>query len=41
LRVLVRWLEDEQHDKLSAYMLASEAHTLADSPQMIRLARRR
>jgi hypothetical protein len=29
LRVLVRWLEDEQHDKLSDYMLASEAHTLA------------
>lgn len=30
LRVLVRWLEDEQHDKLSDYMLASEARTLAD-----------
>jgi len=30
LRVLVRWLEDEQHDKLSEYMLASEARTLAD-----------
>ncbi len=30
LRVLVRWLEDEQHDELSDYMLASEARTLAD-----------
>lgn len=30
LRVLVRWLEDEQHGKLSDYMLASEARTLAD-----------
>ena len=30
LRVLVRWLEDEQHDKLSDYMLASEARTVAD-----------
>lgn len=30
LRVLVRWLEDEQQDKLSDYMLASEARTLAD-----------
>jgi hypothetical protein len=28
--VLVRWFEDEQHDKLSDYMLASEARTLAD-----------
>jgi hypothetical protein len=30
LRVLVRWLEDEQHEKLSDYMLASEARTVAD-----------
>jgi hypothetical protein len=30
LRVLVRWLEDEQHDTLSDYMLASEARTVAD-----------
>jgi hypothetical protein len=30
LRVLVRWLEDEEHDKLSDYMLASEARTLAE-----------
>lgn len=30
LRVLVRWLEDEQHERLSPYMLASEARTLAD-----------
>jgi hypothetical protein len=30
LRILIRWLEDEQHDKLSDYMLASEARTLAD-----------
>lgn len=30
LRVLVRWLEDVQHDKLSDYMLASEARTVAD-----------
>ncbi len=30
LRALVRWLEDEQHDKLSDYMLASEARTLAE-----------
>jgi hypothetical protein len=28
--VLVRSLEDEQYDKLSEYMLASEARTLAD-----------
>jgi len=36
LRVLVRWLEDEQHDKLSDYMLASEARTVADEivPQL-------
>ena len=27
LRVLVRWLEDEQNEKLSGYMLASEART--------------
>lgn len=30
LRVLVRWLEDEEHDKLSDYMVASEARTVAD-----------
>jgi hypothetical protein len=30
LRELVRWLEEEQHDELSVYMLASEARTLAD-----------
>jgi hypothetical protein len=30
LRVLVRWLEDEQHELLSPYMLASEARTLAE-----------
>jgi hypothetical protein len=30
LRVLVRWLEDEEHDKRSEYMLASEARTIAD-----------
>ena len=30
LRLLVRWLEDDRHDELSAYMLASEARTLAD-----------
>jgi hypothetical protein len=30
LRVLVRWVEDEQHDELSDYMLASEARTVAD-----------
>jgi hypothetical protein len=30
LRMLVRWLDDEQHDKFSDYMLASEARTLAD-----------
>jgi hypothetical protein len=30
LRVLMRWVEDEQHDSLSDYMLASEARTLAD-----------
>ena len=30
LRMLVRWLEDEQHDELTDYMLASEARTLAD-----------
>ncbi len=30
LRVLVRWLEDRDHDALSDYMLASEARTLAD-----------
>ena len=29
LRVLGRWLEDEQHERLSPYMLASEARTLA------------
>jgi hypothetical protein len=30
LRVLVRWLEDDRHDKLSEYMLASQARTIAD-----------
>ena len=30
LRVLLRWLEDEQHERLSPYMLASEARTLAE-----------
>ena len=30
LRMLFRWLEDEQHDELTDYMLASEARTLAD-----------
>lgn len=30
LRLLVRWLDDEKHDKLSEYMLASEARILAD-----------
>jgi hypothetical protein len=30
LRVVVRWLEDEQNEKLSGYMLASEARTVAD-----------
>ncbi|MGB0095577.1 MAG: hypothetical protein WBP81_23945 [Solirubrobacteraceae bacterium] len=30
LRVLVRWLEDDRHDNLSDYMLASEARTVAD-----------
>jgi hypothetical protein len=30
LRVLVRWLEDEKKDRLSPYMLASEARTLAE-----------
>ena len=30
LRVLVRWLEDEQHERLSPYILASEARTLAE-----------
>jgi hypothetical protein len=30
LRVLVRWLEDEQHERLSPYMVASEARTLAE-----------
>lgn len=30
LRVLVRWLEDGRHEKLSGYMLASEARSLAD-----------
>jgi hypothetical protein len=30
LRLLVRWLEDEQHERLSPYMLASEARTLAE-----------
>ena len=36
LRVLVRWLGDEQHGRLSAYMLASEARTLAEqiSPEL-------
>ena len=26
----MRWLEDARHDKLSEYMLASEAPTIAD-----------
>jgi len=30
LRVLLRWLDDEQHERLSPYMLASEARTLAE-----------
>jgi hypothetical protein len=30
LRALVRWLEDDRHDTLSEYMLASEARTIAD-----------
>jgi len=30
LRVLSRWLDDEQHERLSPYMLASEARTLAE-----------
>jgi hypothetical protein len=30
LRALVRWLEDEQHERLSPYMRASEARTLAE-----------
>jgi hypothetical protein len=30
LRVLLRWLEDEQHERLSFYMLASQARTLAE-----------
>jgi DNA-binding transcriptional ArsR family regulator len=30
LRVLLRWLEDDRNDKLSEYMLASEAHVVAD-----------
>jgi hypothetical protein len=30
LRVLVRWLEDDAHDNLSDYMLASEARRVAD-----------
>ncbi|MGH2861997.1 MAG: hypothetical protein ACRDLT_10915 [Solirubrobacteraceae bacterium] len=30
LRRLVRWLEDEQHENLSPYMLASEARALAE-----------
>jgi hypothetical protein len=30
LRVLVRWLEEEQHEELSDYMLASDARTVAD-----------
>lgn len=30
LRVLLRWLEDDRHDKLSEYMLASEARVVAD-----------
>jgi hypothetical protein len=30
LRVLARWLEDDRHDKLSDYILASEARTVAD-----------
>ncbi len=30
LRVLVRWLEDDGHDTLSEYMLASEAPCVAD-----------
>jgi hypothetical protein len=29
LRVLVRWLDDEQHERLSPYMVASEARALA------------
>lgn len=30
LRRLVRWLDDERHEQLSAYMLASKARTLAE-----------
>ena len=30
LRMLVRWLEDDRHEKLSDYMLASEARVLMD-----------
>jgi hypothetical protein len=30
LRVLLRWVDDEQHERLSPYMLASEARTLAE-----------
>lgn len=30
LRVLQRWLNDEQHEQLSPYMLASQARTLAE-----------
>lgn len=30
LRVLMRWLDDEQHERLSPYMLASQARTLAE-----------
>lgn len=31
LRVLVRWVEDDTHDRLSGYMLASEARVLVDA----------
>jgi hypothetical protein len=36
MRVLLRWLDDEQHERLSPYMLASEARTLAEeiSPEL-------
>lgn len=30
LRRLTRWLEDEEHERLSPYLLASNARTLAD-----------
>ncbi len=30
LRVLLRWLEDQQHEQLSPYMLASQARTLVE-----------